>query len=366
MIKPRIAVIGAGKFGEMHLRAFSQMQRDGRVELAAVADMNAELCAARARQYGTAGFGDHLRMLAEAAPHGVSVATPDYLHRQIALDCLRAGIHVLVEKPLDVTVEGCAEMGAAAAESGLLLQVDFHKRFDPYHRELERLVAAGSLGQVQYGYGYMEDRLEVPRDWFPQWAGCTSPAWFLGAHLYDLARWVIKSDALHVSATGWKGKLTGLGIDTYDSIQAKVVFRNGVSFCFDTSWILPDGHEAVVNQGFRVVGSEGMLEVDTQDRGARGCLPQPTDGRPQRGSGMQTPNLGFFTETREPGGRVRWGGYGIESIQSFAVNVEYLLNGGRVEELAGSYPDAGDGLQVTRIASAVHRSVEQAGALVTP
>jgi predicted dehydrogenase len=353
---PRIAVIGAGKFGEMHLRAFSQMRREGRVELLGVADIDAELLARRGDEYGIPTFSDYREMIARTAPHGVSVATPDFLHREIALHCLCAGLHVLVEKPLDVTAVGCRDMMAAAERAGRLLQVDFHKRNDPYHRELKEAVARGDLGEVQYGYAHIEDRIEVPSEWLVEWAAQSSPAWFLGVHMYDLIRWIVGCEAAWVCATGIRRKLAGMGIDTYDSLQAKIVFENGAGFAVDTSWVLPDAHEAVVNQGVRVVGSEGFLEVDTQDRGARGCF-----GRP---AAMRTPNLGFFHETAGADGRPRYGGYGIESIQDFAVNVTHLLDGGSLAAVSRTCPTGRDGLEATRIAVAVHESAHNGGAIV--
>jgi predicted dehydrogenase len=360
----RIAVIGAGTFGEMHLRAFTQMEREGRARLVGVADIDAELVATRRSQYGVATFLDYREMIEKTNPDGVAIATPDFLHREMAVYCLNAGKHVLVEKPLDVTVEGCLEMITAAEANGRLLQVDFHKRYDPYNRELRDMIARGVLGEIHYGYVHMEDRIEVPRDWFPEWAARSSPVWFLGVHMYDLIRWITGSDGKFVCATGIKRKLLSLGVNTYDSVQAKLLLSSGASFVVDTSWILPDGHEAVVNQGLRVVGSEGMMEIDTQDRGARGCLTEPTDGRAQKGPGMQTLNVGFFKEGKDQKGRAQYSGYGIDSIQDFALNVNYLLEGGSLTDLEGTYASGHDGLEATKIAVAAHKSVAAGGAVI--
>jgi predicted dehydrogenase len=360
----KIAVIGAGSFGDMHLRAFSQMEREGKAEVVGIADIDEALLEKRQKQYDVATFTDYREMVEKTNPNGVTIATPDFLHREIAVHCLEAGKHVLVEKPLDISVAGCREMIDAAEANRLLLQVDFHKRYDPYHRELEELVALGQLGEIEYGYAYMEDRIDVPRDRLAKWAEKSSPGWFLGVHMYDLIRWVIKSDGRFVSATGLKKKLRELGIDAYDHIQAKIVFANEASFAVDVSWILPDGHEAIVNQGIRVAGTKGMMEVDTQDRGARGCFMEPTDNRPVKGPGMQTFNLGFMKKGQDRKGRDYYSGYGIESIQDFAENVNHLLDGGSLEDLKGKYPDGHDGLEATKIAVAVHKSVEAGGAIV--
>jgi len=347
----RLAVIGTGTFGINHLRAFAQLEEEGKAKLVAASDLNTERLEALAREFGFRPYEDYREMLEKEELDGVSIATPDFLHRQIAVDVLSSGRHVLVEKPLDVTLEGCQEILDEANKRGLLLQVDFHKRYDPYHQELHRLVGEGKLGEPLYGYAHMEDRIEVPRDWFPSWAPKSSPVWFLGIHFYDLVRWVLRSNGKVAFAKGQKKKLISLGIDTYDSVQAQVEFRNGCVVSFDTSWILPDDFEAIVNQGIRLVGTEGMIEVDTQDRGARSCF--SSDG------GMRTYNLGFLQEKADPWGKSIYTGYGIESIQDFARNVSYIKQGISLKSLKGRYPDGEDGLEATKIAYAVEESLRR-------
>jgi len=344
----RIGVVGVGTFGVNHLRAFAQTARDGVAQAVAAADLNEQRLKDMAQQFGVRAYPSHREMLEREELDAVTVVTPDFAHREITLDALAAGKHVLVEKPLEVTVEGCRQMVEAAQAANLLLQVDFHKRYDPYHLELERLLREGKLGEILYGYCHMEDRIEVPRDWFPQWAPKSSPVWFLGVHFYDLARWVMHSDARSVFARGQKKKLVGLGIDTFDSVQAQVEFQNGAVVTFDTSWILPEKFEAIVNQGIRLVGTEGIMEVDSQDRGARSCFST---------TGMQTHNLGFLREGSDKRGNTMWSGYGIESIADFACNVAFLKDGGKLDQLRGVFATGADGLEVTKIACAAETSL---------
>ena len=345
----KIAVVGGGKFGEMHLKAFTQLQREGRAELVGLADLNKQLLALRKEQYGVRTYTNYSRMIQREKPDGVTVATPDFLHRRIALDALGAGCHVLVEKPMDVTAEGCIEMKECAEKKGLLLQVDFHKRYDPYHRKAFDAVKAGAIGEVQYAYAFMEDKIFVPRDWFPNWAPKSSSLWFVGVHMIDLMRWLIGSNGARVWGTENRGKLTGMGIDTPDSVQLKAEFVNGVNLAIDTSWILPDGYEAVVNQGFKIVGSDGIIEVDSQDRGSRSCTVA---------EGMATQNYGFYLESKDKRGNLVYSGYGIDSIADFADNVNAVLDGVPVSELEGIFGTAEDGLEVTRIAEAAEKSVQ--------
>ena len=242
----------------------------------------------------------------------------------------------------------------------MLLQVDFMKRHDLYHAELKRIVESGGIGDIQYGYAWMEDRIEVPTAWLPSWASNSSPAWFVGVHYFDLIRWLVGQDAVAVSATGVAQRLRSIGIDTYDSIQAKIIFPGGVSFTVDSAWHLPAGNEAIVNQGIKVVGSDGWMTVDSQDRGTRGLV-SSTPGAPAT---MLTPNLGLYKESTEAGVS-RYSGYAIDSIEGFVTNVAMLERGAAdLESLNGAYPSGKDGLEVTKIAVAAHRSVENGGDLV--
>lgn len=348
----RLGVIGIGTFGINHLRAFLQLSYEGKVKLVAVSDLNEKRLSELEKEFRFRPYVDYREMLQKEELDGVSIATPDFLHRDITLDVISSGRHVLVEKPLDVTIEGCKRIVELAEKKGILLEVDFHKRFDPYHMELERLVnEEKKLGEILYGYVHMEDRIEVPTRWFPSWAARSSPNWFLGVHFYDLIRWVLKSNAVSVYARSQRRKLISLGVDTCDSIQAQIEFENGAVVSFDTSWILPDSFEAVVNQGLRLVGTEGMIEIDSQDRGARACF---TSNKT-----MTSYNLGFRYKKKDKSGRTLYLGYGIESIQDFAENVIFLKNGGKLKDLAGKYPSGIDGLEVTKIACAVEESAEK-------
>lgn len=344
----RVGVVGGGRFGQMHLRAMRQLEAEGKVRLVGLADVSPKALGEREREFGVQGFPSHRELLARARPEAVTVATPDPFHRDPAVDALRAGCHVLVEKPMDVTVAGCDEI-LAAKGPGQLLEVDFHKRHDPYHREARRRIAEGALGEILYGHAYVEDRIEVPRDWFRGWASRSSPGWFIGIHFYDLVSWLLGDRAARVFATARRGLLKSLGVDTLDSIQAKIEFSRGASVTVDAGWVLPPSFEAPVNQGLRLVGTKGVIEVDSQDRGVRSCL---------EGEGMSTWNLGFFHETELPGGRRRPGGYGYASIASFVEHAAHLAAGGALQDLVGLGCDGTEGRHATAIAEAAHRSAE--------
>jgi len=347
----KVAVIGVGKFGTNILNTFSQLETEGRCKLVAICDINKETLENQSKKYNVKGYTDYKEMINTEEIDGIAVATPDPFHREPVIYAAKAGKHIFVEKPMDVTVEGCLEMIDVCRKNKVFLQVDFHKRFDPFHIKVRGDVMEGLAGRIEYGYAHMEDKIAVPRDWFPGWAPKSSPVWFLGVHMFDLIRWIIGSNGKSVYAKGRKIKLKSLGIDTYDAISAMVEFESGAVVTFDLSWILPDDFESIVNQGFRLVGEKGMIECDSQDRGTRISY---------EGKGVATYNPVFISETQDKRtGKIRYSGYGIESIADFVYNLEYLSKGGCIDKLKGGITGLGeDGLEVTKIAVAVHRSLE--------
>lgn len=354
----RIGVVGAGLYGRVHLAAFRQRERlAGDVCLAAFADMNPEVRRAAEEEFGVKGYAGLEDMLLNEDLDGVAVVTPDHLHHDLVMACLDAGRHVFVEKPLSTDIAEAKAMADKAERLGLLLQVDFHKRFDPYHIDLKLRIRDGELGALQYGYCWMEDILHVGTDMIGQthWNGNGSPGWFLGIHMIDLTCWMMDfPDPVRVYATGVKGKLQSLGHDIYDSIKANVTYANGATITYDTAVVLPNGYEAVTRQGVKMVGSEGIVEVNSQDRGARGCFTN---------KGMTTFNCGGFGRKIGKDGEIVKAGYIYDSLVDFVDNLAEIKGGATLSSLAGRYASAREGLVSTRIGVALHQSIARGGAV---
>jgi predicted dehydrogenase len=138
------------------------------VEIAAVADV----VPGKARQFiedmgldDAQAFEDHRRLL-ELELDGVSVCTPNMAHHRTSVDALLAGKHVLVEKPLAVTLEQGVEMVEAARTSGKMLTVGFQPRYDPNMKALRDIVQSGALGKVYYVETGGGRRRGIPRGTF--------------------------------------------------------------------------------------------------------------------------------------------------------------------------------------------------------
>jgi predicted dehydrogenase len=348
--KVRFAVIGGGTWGNNHLLAAKQLEAEGKIELVAIADQYEPTAAKQATAYSIKKYVDYKEMIQEEELDAVGIATPDHLHRDVALFAMEQGKHVLVEKPLDLTSIGCRQMVDTALKHHVMLMVDFHKRYDPYNLDVMQKVRAGRIGEPQIVYAYMEDKITVPLKMLKDWAAESSPFWFIGVHKLDLICWIIGCEPASIFAQGHKGKLANQGIDTYDSVSARIVMGDGLSCTIDTNWIIPDAFEALVNQGLRIIGTEGIIEMDGQERGLRYCA---NDG------GMATPNLGSLNIQNSPLGHKQVSGYYVDPIKDFLLNVYYLKNGGQLAALDGRYPTGLDGLRATRVAEAVDRSIRE-------
>lgn len=349
MSKLRIGTVGVGRFGIFHLHAFKQLEETHEVELIAACDHHLDKDNDIQKEFGISTYTNFEEMIESERLDALSVATQDHLHKDIAMFALKNNVHVLVEKPLDTCTNGASEMVATAEENNLLLQVDFHKRYDPYHIEIKQLAEQRKFGDFLYGYCYMEDQIIVPRDWFKSWVENTSPAWFLGSNFIDLMCWIMDSKVISVHAIGHKNKLLSLGLDTYDSIQSTLTFENNAVITFDSSWILPEQYSAIVNQGFRIIGTEGIIEADSHKRGTTSCFTSDQN--------LRNLNSGFMTIVKDIDGRIKYDGYGIKSIQHFIENIIHLKSNRTLNDLTGSYPSGKDALHVTKVIEAIHTSI---------
>ena len=130
--KLRAAVIGVGYLGRFHAQKYAALSAANRgVELVGVVDAHPETAQRVAKELGVAAFTDYRELLAGGKIDLVSVASTTETHHAVARDCLAAGVHVLAEKPITVTVAQADELIALADAKKLVLQVGHLERFNP-------------------------------------------------------------------------------------------------------------------------------------------------------------------------------------------------------------------------------------------
>ncbi|NJF25179.1 UDP-N-acetylglucosamine 3-dehydrogenase [Thermococcus sp. Bubb.Bath] len=143
----RVGVVGVGMMGQHHVRVYSELAKEGKVELVGIADANFERAKELAKKYGTTPYADYRELVKEKLD-AVSIAVPTSLHREVALEFIKAGTSVLVEKPIADTIENGQTIIKAAEEAGVTLAVGHIERFNPAVLRLKELIDRGELGKI--------------------------------------------------------------------------------------------------------------------------------------------------------------------------------------------------------------------------
>jgi predicted dehydrogenase len=142
-MKPRILIVGCGSIGERHLRCF---QRTGRAQLSAC-EANAALLQKITQQYQVTGYPELAVALKAERFDGVVVCTPANLHISMALQCLRAGTAVLIEKPLSTGLGELAELQQEIAGRKQFVAVAYVFHFQPGIKAVREELRKGKLGR---------------------------------------------------------------------------------------------------------------------------------------------------------------------------------------------------------------------------
>lgn len=147
--KVKIGIIGTGGIARAHVSAYRKLPF---AEIVAVADVipgKAREFAEREGLTEAAAYDSHTELLATDLD-AVSICTPNVSHHRTAVDSLRAGKQVLLEKPMSVTLAEALDMVQAAKETGGMLSIGFQPRYDPNMKRLQDIVQSGRLGNVYY------------------------------------------------------------------------------------------------------------------------------------------------------------------------------------------------------------------------
>lgn len=201
----QVAVIGAGLVAQRsHLPAYAASEE---AEIAAIVSGRVETAEGAAKEFGAQRV---LRRWEEAVADpgidAVDICTPNALHAPIAIAAARAGKHILVEKPMAMTVAEADAMIDAARRTGVLLMVAHNLRFVPIYETIRRIMEEGTIGRplavrAVFMHAGPDEFWGATSDWFwkPEMAGGGSML-DMGIHMIDLVRWFIGRPVLEVAA----------------------------------------------------------------------------------------------------------------------------------------------------------------------
>ena len=331
-MKKGFALVGAGLFGERHAQAYS---RHPDVRFVSVCDLNGERAKSIAEKYGVESFTtDYTDLLSNPEIEAVSIATPDHLHRLVAVDFAEAGKHILVEKPLATTIEDALAIQEAAEKNGITLMVDLHNRINPPMVSARDAIQSGAIGTPTYVYTRLSNALSVATSML-SWAGQSSALWFLASHMVDVVRWMISDEVKRVYAVSREGILHSKGVQAPDFHVATLEFEKGAVGVFEHAWILPDSHSTVKDLKMEILGSEGAINIDASHN---------------RSLEVYTKEKGRFPDLMAPPTGIHMTGFILDAIAYF---VDAITLGTPV------LASAQDGVEATRIICAILESVEK-------
>ena len=259
----RAAAIGTGKISEEHLKYLTGPgAAAGASRLVGVCDLSPALAGFAAKRFGADGaYTDYTDMLARARPDVVHILTPPHTHVKLVADCLAAGAHVIVEKPVAPTHAEFLALYAAAGRAGRQLVEDHNYRFNRPVLEIERLAHGGALGTIfevdvrmalavrNAGSRYMDACLPHPSHRLP----CGALHEFI-SHLCYLALRFLPEPIDRVGAA-WSKHGTD-GLFKHDDLDALVIAGKVHGRIRFTSHSGPDAFELTVR------GSDGWAQTD--------------------------------------------------------------------------------------------------------
>ncbi|HUF41702.1 MAG TPA: Gfo/Idh/MocA family oxidoreductase [Verrucomicrobiae bacterium] len=259
----KVAIVGTGGiFRLAHGPAWRQIPQ---ARIIATCDIIKERAdQARAELGIEKSFSSLDELLTSDAVDLVDICTPHPSHAELAIKALRAGKHVICEKPMALEIEDAARMIEAAKETGCHLYIGHTRRFDRRWVGVKEQLAAGRIGEPvcarwsERGWaGFAQDNWR----WDPRNGGVLMD---LGVHIADLFAWFFESEATEVYAKGLSVRDEARKRGCFDFALVQVGFSGGRQGLMELSWAHPKEY-APFYSSLEIIGTKGKLTLTDRD-----------------------------------------------------------------------------------------------------
>lgn len=300
----------------------------------------------------------------------VAIVTPNHMHYPVARAFLRAGVHVICDKPLATTLAEARKLQALVAASGRVFALTHNYTGYPMVRQARAMVAEGALGslrvvQAEYPQDWLTERLEATGQKQAEWrtdparAGAGGCIGDIGTHAYNLARFVtgLELEALSADLTTF---VEGRSLD--DNVHVMLRFRGGAKGMLWASQVAPGNENAL---RLRLYGTKGGLEWSQEDPNYLWYTPH---GEPKRlitragaGTGAAAGRV-----TRIPPGHPEGYLEGFANIYADAAEAILAARKGEAPPDDAHFPTVDDGLEGIAFIDAAIRSSKTGGRWTAP
>ncbi len=257
MQRTKVAILGGGFISDIHLESYHRFVPEA--EVVAIYARNGAKAKAMAEKHHIAKWYDNIeQLLAESGCEVVDICLPNYLHAEATLKAARAGKHIIIEKPLAVTLEEADAMIAACKTAGVKLMYAEELCFAPKYERVRHLVKEKAVGNI-YMLKQSEKHSGPHTDWFYDInlagggvlmdMGCHAFGWFFW--MLNNAR--VKSVNASMATVLHKGRTQG-----EDNSIVIVEFENGATAVAENSWAKQGG----MDDRCEVYGTEGVVYAD--------------------------------------------------------------------------------------------------------
>jgi predicted dehydrogenase len=250
----KFAVIGAGVIGALRARSIVE---NPATTLVGVADADPARARLAAGSSGARVCQDYRELLSDASTEAVVIAAPLHLHEEMATAALSAGKHVLCEKPLANSVEGCRRVVAAADQHRRTLAVGFNHRYYPSVKFMKQAIDAGRIGAIDHlrVFGGHDGLANFRADWMYKGALSGGGAMMdVGIHMTDLTRYILGDiREVYGVATNRIWRVEG------SEDNAVAIFKNdaGIPAFFHATWTEWKGYRFYIE----AYGERGMVRA---------------------------------------------------------------------------------------------------------
>ena len=247
----RVGIVGCGGMGSTHASAY---QNDGRAELVGFVDVDKKRAVELAKRFGGRAYSGVTQMLERQRPEAVSVCTPPNSHAEAALAALKAGAHVLCEKPLAMTAAQARKMVASAKRSGRLLSTAFRHRFYGPVVGAKQLIDSGRLGDVLMFRNRFAGLISMQGRWFADKKVSGGGSIIdTSIHSIDLFRFLVGEPSLVAACAATLGQ----NISVEDSSAILLQTPEGTIGVIEACWSSPFSDSVI-----QIYGSKGAALVD--------------------------------------------------------------------------------------------------------
>jgi UDP-N-acetylglucosamine 3-dehydrogenase len=243
MKKLGVAVIGTGFWGKNHARVYRELAS---TELVAICDVNAEKAKSVADQFGVKAYTTSTRMLKNEEIEAVSVCTWSTSLAKEALNALKAGKHVLVEKPMATNTKQAEKLLKAAEKNNLHLTVGFLMRFIPGLQHIREAVEDKKIGELVCAAAKRVSQ-------WPERIGDVGVVKDVAIHDIDVMRYIADEDPITVYAK--TGSMRHRKFEDYAQIM--LTYRDGKSAFIESNWLTPYRTRTLT-----VTGSDAIMRLD--------------------------------------------------------------------------------------------------------